>query len=110
MDLANVRHREERHLLARQHVVGVVLGNKYVQGEDTGDRAITVPVDAKLPEELLTGEDRVPREIGGTVTDVREVGVLMAGAPSPPPAGGDGPADHPPGDRPVPPGDAGRLR
>lgn len=81
MDLANVQHRAERHLLAREHVVGVALGNKYVQGEDTGEKAITVLVDAKLPEELLTEEDRVPREIGGTVTDVQEVGVLMAGAP-----------------------------
>ena len=58
---------------------GVALGNKYVGGQDTGDRALTVLVESKMPDELLSEDDRVPGELDGVTTDVQEVGVIQAG-------------------------------
>lgn len=79
VDLANVQAAHESQLLARQNVVGVALGTKYVGGQDTGDRALTVLVERKMPGELLSEDDRVPGELDGMTTDVQEVGVIQAG-------------------------------
>ncbi|XVQ06573.1 hypothetical protein ACQP1W_28420 [Spirillospora sp. CA-255316] len=80
-DLANIQSREEEQLLARQNVVGVALGTKYVGGQDTGEKAITVLVDVKMPKDFLPSEERIPQRVGEAVTDVQEVGTLVAGAP-----------------------------
>ncbi|RZQ64496.1 serine protease [Amycolatopsis suaedae] len=77
--LAAVQAETEADLLARQNVVGVALGTKYTGGTDTGERAITVLVDAKLPRDTVRAADLVPAELSGFQTDVQEVGVLQAG-------------------------------
>lgn len=77
--LADVQQRAEERLLAMPNVNGVALGTKVSDGEDTGEQALTVLVESKLPPELLPEDARVPAEIDGVRTDVQEVGVLMAG-------------------------------
>jgi len=79
VDLANVQDAHEAQLLARQNVVGVALGTKSVGGRDTGERALTVLVESKMPGDLLSEDDRVPGELDGVTTDVQQVGVIQAG-------------------------------
>lgn len=78
-ELSQIQAGEEESLLARQNVVGVALGTKWRDGQDTGEKALTVLVDTKLPESMLREEDLVPATIGNASTDVQEVGVLQAG-------------------------------
>ncbi|WP_191254880.1 serine protease [Amycolatopsis oliviviridis] len=79
LSLATVQAAEEDALLDKQNVVGVALGTKWSGGTDTGEKAITVLVDTKLPSELLRDDDLVPAELSGVPTDVQQVGVLQAG-------------------------------
>jgi len=79
-DLAAVQAEHEAALLALPNVVGVAVGHKYAKGENTGQRCVTVLVDMKLDRELLGRDDTVPGTIGSVPTDVREVGILQAGA------------------------------
>ncbi|SDZ16774.1 hypothetical protein SAMN05421504_11081 [Amycolatopsis xylanica] len=81
ISLAGVQAAEEEALFARQNVVGVALGTKWRDGVDTGEKAITILVDAKLPREMLREDDVLPERLGDVPTDVQEVGVLQAGAP-----------------------------
>lgn len=78
-ELASIQSSEEEQLLARQNVVGVALGTKWTEGRDTGEKALTVLVDTKLPESMLREDDLVPSTIGAATVDVQEVGVLQAG-------------------------------
>jgi hypothetical protein len=85
LGLAEVQARHEEELLAKPHVVGVALGNKIKGGEDTGQPAITVLVDAKLDEGLLTTGERVKKKLDDVQTDVVAVGVIQAGPAAAPP-------------------------
>ncbi|MGH3664704.1 MAG: serine protease [Egibacteraceae bacterium] len=78
-DLANVQASNQAELLDKEHVVGVALGHKVRGGEDTGERALTVLVDAKLDGELLADDDMVPDTLDGMPVDVKEVGTITAG-------------------------------
>jgi hypothetical protein len=81
--LADVQAEHEEALLARQNVVGVALGNKITEAKgDTGEQVITVLVESKLDEDLLSKDEIVPKTIGGVKTDVQEVGVIQAGGPA----------------------------
>jgi hypothetical protein len=82
-DIANVQDRVEDALLAKRNVCGVALGHKLVDGEDTGERALTVLVESKLPPDLLTEDDLVPERVDEIVTDVLETGPLFAGGHDP---------------------------
>jgi hypothetical protein len=79
LDLAEVQARHEEELLAKEHVVGVALGNKIKDGEDTGQPAITVLVDTKMDESLLASGERVKKKLDDAPTDVVAVGVIQAG-------------------------------
>jgi hypothetical protein len=85
LDLADVQARHEEELLSKPHVVGVALGNKIKDGVDTGQPAITVLVDAKLDESLLTTGERVKKKLDDVPTDVVAVGVIQAGPAAAPP-------------------------
>lgn len=78
-DLAHVQAAEQEALLDKPNVVGVALGTKYTNGQDTGEKAVTVLVEMKLPENMLSNDERVPRTLGKAAIDVQEVGVLQAG-------------------------------
>lgn len=68
----------EDTLLAKRNVVGVGVGYKNKQGESSGDVAVVVLVEQKLPLAALAVDDLVPRELEGMKTDVLEVGILRA--------------------------------
>ncbi|WP_083255258.1 hypothetical protein [Amycolatopsis orientalis] len=85
LSLASVQAAEEDALLGRQNVVGVALGTKWTGGRDTGEKAITVLVDTKMPHEMLRDDDLIPATLAGVPTDVQEVGVLQAGRSIAPP-------------------------
>lgn len=78
-DLAHLQESVQDELLQKPTVVGVALGHKVTGGVDTGDRAIVVLVERKVPLDELSPQDVVPPAIQGIPTDVREVGVLRAG-------------------------------
>lgn len=78
--LEGVQAGNEEELLSKDHVVGVALGYKWVDGRDTGEPALSVLVDTKLDLEMLPTDQRIPGTIGDARTDVVEVGILQAGA------------------------------
>jgi hypothetical protein len=79
-ELVAVQADAEQELLARENVVGVALGTKWTKGRDTGKKAITVLVESKMDEELLSPDQIVPAKLkGGTITDVQTVGTIFAG-------------------------------
>ena len=80
--LAEVQTQHEEELFDKPYVVGVALGNKISGGEDTGERALTVLVEAKVDADLLKQDDLVPASIEGVTTDVQEVGIIQAGGPA----------------------------
>lgn len=63
-----------RELAKTDNVVGVGRGLKWVRGENTGREATVVLVRKKYPKGDLSRAAVLPRTIGGTVTDVVEVG------------------------------------
>lgn len=65
-------------LMMFKGVVGVGSGNKYIKGRDTGRQAIIVFVRKKLPLQCIAGEDVIPHSLNGTITDVVEIGDVMA--------------------------------
>ena len=70
----------------RSNVVGLAVGEKYTDGEPTGDAALIALVDQKLPAEFLSDEDLIPEELPGAdgiKTDVVAVGPLFAGGAAP---------------------------
>jgi hypothetical protein len=79
-ELATAQTKHEQHLLALPNVVGVGLGTKYTQGQDTGKKCLSVLVDMKLDKELFGRDEVIPTTLDSIPTDVYEVGVLQAGA------------------------------
>lgn len=66
----------EKKLLAKDNVVGVGKGKKRTRGRNTGQDAIIVLVKKKLPLDEV--KDPVPPTIDGVITDVIEVGEIVA--------------------------------
>lgn len=85
--LAEQQSIAEEELLAKQHVVGVAIGHKVTGGTDTNRDCLTVLVDTKVNEDLVTAADLIPPNGSGLSSavsedleiDVQEVGVLQAG-------------------------------
>jgi hypothetical protein len=72
-DYLEIKERVADELLALGNVHAVGVGAKEVGGEPTGEPAIKVFVEEKLPLAEVPPEDRVPSEIEGVKTDVIEV-------------------------------------
>jgi hypothetical protein len=77
--LAATRDRTHDDLVARPNVLGTALGWKRTAGRRTKVPSVVVYVQEKLPSEALSGDDRVPRELGDEVvaTDVVALGELQ---------------------------------
>ncbi|MDZ7373925.1 MAG: S1 family peptidase [candidate division KSB1 bacterium] len=73
-----VRARVQTELLRKANVVGVGIGYKEKGGQKTEEICLVVLVEKKLPREELAPEDLVPSVIEGVVTDVKEVGKIVA--------------------------------
>ncbi len=63
----------EARLLGLANVKHVSLGAKQIGGRPTGDLAIRVYVDKKVPLYLLPPDQQIPREIDGVPTDVNVI-------------------------------------
>ncbi len=70
--------RSRRELLKLPNVVGVGVGLKEVSGIQTGELAVAVLVESKVPAAQLAQNEAVPRLVDGFPTDVIEVGQLRA--------------------------------
>jgi hypothetical protein len=73
-----VRRAYEDELMAKANVVGVGVGYRQRSGERTGELALVVMVDKKVPEALLAPEDVIPTSLEGVPVDVQEVGEIRA--------------------------------
>jgi hypothetical protein len=62
----------------RANVVGFALGEKYRDGQSTGEPALVALVNRKLPQEFLSSRDVVPATVAGLQTDVFAVGDILA--------------------------------
>jgi hypothetical protein len=69
----------EGNLLDRENVVGVAVGYKIKAGEQTDTPSVMVLVSQKMPMELLSKPDAIPKTVANRPTDVLEVGILFAG-------------------------------
>ncbi len=79
--LAQAKSAKETHavdLLGKRNVVGVGLGYKVSQGENTGELSVVVSVTHKEPAAALTARDLVPPKVENVKTDVVETGLLRA--------------------------------
>jgi len=59
-----------------RNVVGVGIGEKTVQGQPTGVRALKFLVRIKYPESQLSTQSTLPKMIDGLPTDVEQVGLF----------------------------------
>jgi hypothetical protein len=85
LEMSHTQKNYEEELLAKENFIGVALGHKYTNNQDTQKPAILVLVTQKVDEDLLTSKDRIEPEIEDRATDVIEVGDIFAGG-GPPPA------------------------
>lgn len=69
----------EEGLLGRDNVVGVGVGLKIKGGEQTETPSVMVLVSQKMPTELVSRANTIPKTVDGKPTDVIEVGHLFAG-------------------------------
>jgi hypothetical protein len=68
----------------KANIVGVGVGNKWKNGQPTGEAALVTLVTHKMGADQLSPDDLVPPEMGGVKTDVLAVGFLTAGVMAPP--------------------------
>lgn len=68
----------QEELMSKSNVVGVALGYKGDKTSDSGELAVVVLVQQKLPLAALSASDIVPKTVDGVRTDVYEVGYLRA--------------------------------
>ena len=66
-------------LLGLPNVVGVGVGLRIRRGEPTGEVALVVLVNKKVPDAELAPHELIPKELDGIPVDVLEVGDLRAG-------------------------------
>jgi hypothetical protein len=83
LKLANDQQNNEQELLNKENVVGVALGYKFINQEETDEPSIHVLVRNKMPQDLLSKEDLIPKKLGSVKTDVIEVGEVVAGPLAP---------------------------
>jgi hypothetical protein len=77
-EIRAVRERHEAGLLKKKNVVGLGIGYKEVEGQETGLLSLVVMVRKKESPSLLDAADLVPKEIEGVPIDVVEVGSIGA--------------------------------
>jgi hypothetical protein len=91
--VARAQARHSAALRAHPHVIGTATGPQLTGGRPTGDLAVKVYVERKLPG--LAAPDAVPRFVGGVPTDVIETGPARALSPARTRTAARRPADGP---------------
>ncbi|MCX2744310.1 hypothetical protein OO013_10555 [Mangrovivirga sp. M17] len=74
-----VQSKMEPELLEKENVVGVAIGHKIKNGVEKNEDVMTLFVNQKLPENLLSSEQKIEKEYNGVKTDVVEIGDIFAG-------------------------------
>ena len=77
-EIRAVKDRHEAGLLKKKNVVGLGIGYKEVEGQETGLLSLVVMVRKKESPSQLDATDLVPAEIEGVPVDVKEVGKIVA--------------------------------
>jgi hypothetical protein len=75
--IAAVQSEYEQELMAKRNVVGVGIGNRYIDGRDTGELCLNVWVSSKVPRDALSEDDLVPEMLGDVRVDVQESGFIQ---------------------------------
>jgi len=78
MSIHEDRKKYEKELMSKKNVVGVMTARKIKNGVVTDEMAITCMVSKKKHFVDLRSEDYIPTSVGGSPTDVIEVGEVKA--------------------------------
>ena len=73
-EIRAVKERHEARLLQKKNVVGLGIGYKEIEGQQTGLLSLVVMVRKKDSPSTLDAVDLLPSEIEGVPIDVIEVG------------------------------------
>ncbi len=73
-----VQAKYESELMAKPHVQGVAVGLAKKDGQYTGEIAVVVMVDQKVPASELSADAAIPGELDGVLVDVQEMGQFAA--------------------------------
>ena len=74
--IASLRARYYDLLIRKKHVVSVSVGPAKTAGEITGEYAIMIAVDKKIPLHELAPEDRLPTVLESVPVIVHQIGAL----------------------------------
>ncbi len=77
-EIRAVKDRHENDLLKKKNVVGLGIGYKEVEGQETDQLSLVVMVRRKESSSQLDAKDLIPAEIEGVPVDVKEVGEVVA--------------------------------
>jgi hypothetical protein len=77
-EIRAVKDRHEEDLLSKKNVVGLGIGYKEAEGQETGLLSLVVMVRKKESPSQLDTPDLIPSEIEGVPVDVKEVGEIVA--------------------------------
>jgi hypothetical protein len=77
-EIQGVKATRQAKLLKKKNVVGVGIGYKESGGQKTDRLSLIVMVEKKVGIEQLDKKDIVPQEVNGIITDVKEVGKIVA--------------------------------
>ena len=77
-EIRAIKDRHEAGLLKKKNVVGLGIGYKEVEGQETGLLSLVVMVRKKESPSQLDATDTIPTEIEGAPVDVKEVGKIVA--------------------------------
>ena len=77
-EIKAIKDRHAEGLLKKKNVVGLGIGYKEVQGQQTDQLSLVVMVKKKESPSQLDATDLVPSEIEGVPVDVKELGEIVA--------------------------------
>ncbi len=77
-EIRAIKDRYGDDLLRKKNVVGLGIGYKEVEGEETGLLGLVVMVKKKESPSQLDATDLIPSQIEGVPVDVKEVGEIVA--------------------------------
>jgi hypothetical protein len=76
-EIRAIKDRYEDDLLKKKNVVGLGIGYKEIEGEETGLLSLVVMVKKKESPSQLAATDLIPSQIEGVPVDVKEVGEIV---------------------------------
>lgn len=76
--IAEVEKKYTNALMRKKHVLGITIGPMREDGKATGEFALIILVDEKLPLDKLAPEDQIPSQLDGVSVIVHEVGIVKA--------------------------------